>query len=1061
MLSKFRSLSAVPALLIAPIAAFLFMGNPGPALAACNPDPPMNDDAVVCDGMDSTGYDGSGATGLTITTNGVTVLDESGGLDSAILVSNDNTITVDVDATINVTEVDGFGIRSGDNNTIDNLGAINLGVDDGTGIRTNDDGRISNQGTITITGNGGIAIGVNDDNAVNNQSTITITGNNGVGIQGNDLNTLISEVTITIDGDDGVGILGNDNNFGDNRGTIDLNGLDGRGILLNQNTNGILPNGAVNRGVINVNGDRGFAIETGDNAGVSNSSGRIILNANETRGISAGNRTNPLFAANLSNANQGVITVAGDDSYAIKAGDGWADGAFAGNSGTAVAGVFTVALTTITISGDDSFGIFVGDESNLAANHNSFVSNGGFINAAGMNTTAISLGGQDLLDPFDSQDTSSIPITTFTNTGTLFGGADSNPLIIFRDFVVGRENSVGNGIGARIRADTTNRGMPNRGIAIMGTAGAEFIFNLGEIEGDIVLGDGDNTYVHGATATLTDSIVTGGTGIDLLTLLDNSSSDQSFDLDLLVNFDRIEVGGGTFGWELLNTNNFMGNIEIAPMGRLRVPTPIMVNGDFLTVDDGTLDLTVDVGAPAITVTGAAIFDGDLIVRLEPTVSPGPTLIRAISVAGGTIGQFDLLPSTGNQILAASYDATGLLVQLVSASALGVATGSTQRAIARHLDDIKAIGATTPALQTLLDEFDTATGNLNNIFGALSPEVYDAHTTTIVEGGRRVTNLLFDRPRECEVGKRNLWQGPDVQLPCHTRTWSPWLASVAGSRTREDFGGNRRYDSQLAGLVFGVDFRPIESLGLTLAISSQRGTVDGASDGESTVTLTDISGHAAWDRGPLRAQGALSWSHGFHDDRRRIRFAEAGITTVDRRGLAEHDSNRIGIAGEVGYVFEVGPVEIEPIGGLDWAWVYQRPIHESETFGLGIRIDSRDDSIGSINAGVRVSASYLHSKYLAQQLLWMDGVWTGSLDVRWRQMLTGFEREFDARLQGAPDGVSDFTIKGEEDPGGAELGAAIRFSPKHANRLQFDLRYEAFVAKHTIAHDLTAQARVSF
>lgn len=1058
MLSKFRSLSAVPALLIAPIAAFLFMGNAGPARAACNPDPPMNDDAVVCDGMDSIGYDGSGATGLTITTNGVTLLDESGGLDSAILVSDDNTITIDVDATINVTEVDGFGIRSGDNNTIDNLGAINLGVDDGTGIRTNNDGRISNQGTITITGNGGIAIGVNDNNAVNNQATITITGNNGVGIQGNDLNTLISEVLITIDGDDGVGIQGNNNNFADNRGTIEINGLDGRGILLNQNTNGILPNGAVNRGVIDVNADRGFAIETGDNAGVT-TSGNINLNANETRGISAGNRTNPLFAANLSNT--GVIVVAGDDSFGIKAGDGWADGTFAGNSGAAAPGVFMLSLTTITVSGSDSVGIFVGDETNLVGNHNSFVSNGGFINASGFDAIAVSLGGQDLLDPFDSQDTSSIPITSFTNTGTILGGVDAKPLIVFRDFVAGRENSFGNGLGARISANTTNRGMPDRAIAIMGTAGDEFIFNLGEIEGDVELGDGNNTYVHGPTSTLTDSTITAGTGIDLLTLLDNSSSDQSFDLDLLDNFDRIEVGGGTFGWELLNTNNFMGNIEIAPMGRLRVPTPIMVNGDFLAAADGTLDLTVDVGPPAITVTGAATFDGDLIVRLEPTVSPGPTLIRAISVAGGTIGQFDLLPSTGNQILAVTYDAMGLLVQLVSASALGVATGSTQRAIARHLDDIKAIGATTPALQTLLDEFDTATGNLNNIFGALSPEVYDAHTTTIVEGGRRVTNLLFDRPRECEVGKRNLWQGPDVQLPCHTRTWSPWLASVAGSRTREDFGGNRRYDTQLAGLVFGVDFRPIESLGLTLAISSQRGTIDGASDGKSTVTLTDISGHAAWDRGPLRAQGALSWSHGFHDDRRRIRFAEAGITTVDRRGLAEHDSNRIGIAGEVGYVFEVGPVEIEPIGGLDWTWVYQRPIHESETFGLGIRIDSRDDSIGSINAGVRVSASYLHSKYLAQQLLWMDGVWTGSLDVRWRQMLTGFEREFDARLQGAPDGVSDFTIKGQEDAGGAELGAAIRFAPKNANRLQFDLRYEAFVAKHTIAHDLTAQARVSF
>ena len=44
------------------------------AIAACLPDPPADGDAVVCDGIDSTGYDASGATGLTITTSGVTTL---------------------------------------------------------------------------------------------------------------------------------------------------------------------------------------------------------------------------------------------------------------------------------------------------------------------------------------------------------------------------------------------------------------------------------------------------------------------------------------------------------------------------------------------------------------------------------------------------------------------------------------------------------------------------------------------------------------------------------------------------------------------------------------------------------------------------------------------------------------------------------------------------------------------------------------------------------------------------------------------------------------------------
>ena len=49
------------------LAVLFIVMNAPEATAACNPDPPMDNDSVVCDGTDSTGYDGSGATGLTIT----------------------------------------------------------------------------------------------------------------------------------------------------------------------------------------------------------------------------------------------------------------------------------------------------------------------------------------------------------------------------------------------------------------------------------------------------------------------------------------------------------------------------------------------------------------------------------------------------------------------------------------------------------------------------------------------------------------------------------------------------------------------------------------------------------------------------------------------------------------------------------------------------------------------------------------------------------------------------------------------------------------------------------
>ena len=1047
MLSKPRALFIL--LNTALTLAFGLIWSAESAQAACNPDPPMDNDAVVCDGVDENGYDGSGANGLTLTTNGVTVINDAGvAIDSAILLNDGNDVTIGADAAINVMTVGGFGIRAGDDNTIDNQGMIVLGQDNT------------------------VAIGVTDNNTVDNNGTITISvgSDNAFGVRGIDGNTITNLGTMTIDGDNGVALRGNNDNFIDNRGTIIINGLNGRAISLNQNTTGILPNGGVNQGTITLDGIGGIGIEGADNSGLANSRfGLISVNADNSIGISAGDRTDPSLPSNLSNS--GLINVIADNAFGIRAGDGWIQGALVGESGASQAAIFTGGSSTINVSGTDSYGIYAGDDLNPLNNTNSFVQNFGTINVTGLDSTAVSLGGNDLVDPFDSQDIAAITISSFVNFGTISGDVDSKPLIEFRSFVVGRQNSVstvngGLGQPGRIIASLDDFGdMPDRGIAIRGTAGDEFIVNIGEIRGGIDFLGGDDTYVHTPGAILTDSAfartVLGGTGNDLATLVDNSFAAESFDVNVLVDFETLEIGGGTFGWELTNAAGFDGLVEIVPGGFLRVPTPISLGGDFLASSTGTVDLSLDGATAAISVDGDANFGGELIVRVDPGVMPGPALIPAIDVVGSVTGQFQLVPISGNQLFRDVYAATGLSIQLVSANSLGVASGTNARAIARHLDEIDALGSTSPALQNLLDEFDTATGTLNNVFRALNPEIYDAQTTAIVDGGRRISNLLFDRPRECQTDELAPWQGPEAKLPCHAHQWSPWLASIGGVRTREEFGDHSRYDTQLAGLVFGIDLRPTEDLDVTFAISSQRGTIDGASHGKSTITLTDLSGHAAWSRGALRVQGAMSWGHGFHKNQRRVRFSEEGVTTVDVRGVSETDSDRITIAAEAGYVLDVGLVKVEPIGGLDWAWVYHRPIHESESFGFGVRIESRDDSIGSINGGVRVSTRYLHSKYLGENLLWMDGVWKPSVDIRWRQNLTGYERELKGRLQGSPDTLSNFTIEGREESGGLEIGTGLSFTPKNANRLQFDLRYEAFLASHAVAHDLTFRASIGF
>jgi hypothetical protein len=158
---------------------------------------------------------------------------------------------------------------------------------------------------------------------------------------------------------------------------------------------------------------------------------------------------------------------------------------------------------------------------------------------------------------------------------------------------------------------------------------------------------------------------------------------------------------------------------------------------------------------------------------------------------------------------------------------------------------------------------------------------------------------------------------------------------------------------------------------------------------------------------------------------------------------------------------VGPIGIEPLAGLDYVWITQDEIREGGGGVWGLVVDERDDSVLSLTAGVRLGTVYHHTAYLMDSLLWMDGVWRPTIDLRWRQILVGAEREIEARLAGAPDTVASFSVDGDEDEGGFEVGAGLSFVPKNANRLQFDLRYDFFRGPETLEHDLVAKVRIGF
>lgn len=1059
------------------------------AHAACDPDPPAEGDAVSCTGTDETGFDGSGALNLTVNVEADAVVTDTtaavGVAGGAILVGAGNTVTVDAAGQINVTQDLGAGIRGGDSNNVTNAGAIVVdgmnaaGIDVGsipleTGLDPDPNPEVINRGTIALNGVGAVGIRTVDNYIVTNEAEGTI---------------IIESAAVG-----GIGISGADDNFITQNGTITIDAANAFGVQVSTNTGNPLPNGVVFGvdSVTSVNGNGSIALDVGDNVGtafiatqernifgqptgnLTNPRATIELNGDNTIALQAGNKTDEFAQAN--HTNQGLITINGADAFGLKVGDGWIEDS--GNDGSTpfeASAAGTRNQATIDVVGDRSTAIFAGDESNVLFNHNSFISNSGTINLTGTDSIGVSLGGNDFLTPWDLDDSDgNLAVFSFENTGTVTGGADTGALVLFRDFNAGGENRVLNAPNGSLLAD-----LATGGVAIQGTDGDEAIFNLGAIRGDVLLMDGNDQYIVNSTQSYEGGTVSGGDGDDLVSLsFTNGGSVGVFDALPLTGFETLRIdgrdqaSGATVGWTIQNGLNFENDAIIIAGGRLVAPanpdgtTAAVTLGGTLSIDPaGSVLLAPDGTAVPLTIAGVGTLAGTLIV--EPTetfpVTTGTT--RLVQVTGGIAGTttFDteLLPTDfGLFEFATAYDANGIDLVATLGTFANAGSTSNNAAIGSYFDALRVDPGTATEIADVITELLTTNSNLNDFFDAVTPEPYDAQTTMIAESSRRISNLLFDRPRECTPGELDPWQSSTAPVECHARKLSAWSTAIGSIRKREENGGHAEYDAEMGGIVLGIDLESIGGVDLTVALTAQRGKINFSTAGESDLVLADLTGLASWSHGNLRLQGAASYGFGSHNDRRSFSFTDT-TNSISGNAKDDHISHHIGLAAQAGYVFDLGVIDIEPLLALDYVWITQDEISESDAGVWGLTLDERDDSVLSGTVGIRLSTVYQHSSYLSDGLLWMDGVWRPTIDFRWRQYLVGYERELSARFAGASDTVSNFKVEGEEDSGGFEVGAGVSFIPKNANRLQFDLRYDVFRSENTLEHDLVAKVRFGF
>ncbi|MCR9094958.1 MAG: autotransporter outer membrane beta-barrel domain-containing protein [bacterium] len=1068
------------------------------AEAACDPDtPPLADGgSVTCTGTDETGFDASGNTDVTITTSGTVVIDDSGAEDAGIVVGDGNTIVLGADSTLDVVDVDGVGLLGQDDNIVTLDGTINVGVVNGAGVRMRDNtetdgppapvlGEITHNGMINVGQDGAVGIDVRNNYEVINSEGATITVETGA--------------------DGGVGIRGVDDNVITNLGTIVVDADDAFAIQVNENTGGALPNGVIGgdpslgvNGTITINGDRATAIAVGDNTGTI--LGNTQLNGIDGRGLLAGDKSDPDAEANHTNV--GDLEVTGDGSIGMELGDGWItvtrDGTT--NEITNIAND-VVNRGSIDVSGANAFGVCVGDDANV--DNDSFVINesGATISVTGTDSVGVSLGGNEILDGADD---TVADYFSFGNAGTVSGDEDAGPLVEFRSFSGTFENRIFNTSRGVISADPTNAGTANRGIAILGTAGVEVIDNAGEIIGDVFLlggedfidltgdmtgtidlGADDDTFRFATSASIGDGVtIDGGDGADdtfVLAFDDGSTPgalSNTFDLSRLANFERVQLEGSalvmgentSIGWFVTEGGAFTGDLEVLSGSRLLAigeSQPAVLGGDLLIEPGGAVRVLVDGVAVPIRADGAATLGGDLEVVVASGLDEGTYGVVEAASAAGAFDSIELPDPVGLIAYSTVDTPTGLDLVITRVGTFGdplVAFGANNQAIGAYLDAIDGDAGTSSELQTELNLIAGSNGSVSRILGALSPESYDAQSALVIEGGRRVARLLMERPRECNPGELDPWQGTDTPLECHAHAWAPWVSGIGAQRTREAFSGRPEYDAFLGGVVFGVDAPSMAGFDFTLAVSTQHGTVDYERFGEADLTLAEVSGYAGWSHGPLRVQTVATWAHTRHDSTRSITYSEGtGTGSVSQALNAEDefDSSRLLLAAEVGLLFDVGPITVEPIAAVDWARVETDGLTESGAAPFNARIRSRDDDVLTTRTGLRLGTAYEYRRYLHRYLEWATGVWRPTLDLRWRQTHSGNQRDVRASLVGGPSGVAPFTVEAKEDAGGFEIGTGVSFSPKYVNRLQFQLRYDVYRASHTVDHDLSARIRIGF
>ena len=521
------------------------------------------------------------------------------------------------------------------------------------------------------------------------------------------------------------------------------------------------------------------------------------------------------------------------------------------------------------------------------------------------------------------------------------------------------------------------------------TGGPAYVTNAGTIIGSngraISLGNYSNTVVLKTGSDVQGNIV-GGTSIDAAFLQGHGSYSNNF-----VHFETLTVQGDsiTTGWNLTGTNTFSKNATVEtgllPInGSLTSPVLTISNGATLG-GAGTVFSIVDIHgiiAPGNSI-GKFYIVGELNMTnaiyneqvdaaghsdlINVSGSPGTAIISNASVVvlparelyGSKQSIRILRPqaeSSGRMPASASrphgylpvwfftasldYPDTNTVKTTLNRNAfVTVANTYNQHSVAGALDGI----VDSPgAMSNLVTEFfwlpdagtaraalDSMSGEIHGSLGMLDVQQQDAFNNSIslrtgrISAGGESGGYASAKPVQLASAGSAL---PPMQQQSEADQLldNIWLQGF-GSFGHLDGDGNASGGNfTISGVNGGFDYRlcPEMLVGLALGYSHDDATVGGPG-ASGTVDAIQFAGYGGYVNGPWHLDGIFSYGFLQTDTKRFI-----NVGSIHQEADGSYNGNVFSLSTEGGYVFEAGPVTIEPTVGLNYAHLSQDSFKET-------------------------------------------------------------------------------------------------------------------------------------